>query len=363
MQDGTQPSVRDALQAMRGIAAACVLFHHSLLTVAGADTAAFIGGTIINPHAAVVFFFVLSGFVLTLSLIKKTMSTQTTTAFLIKRLFRIYPALWAGVTVGLLYFTLSLHVPRTDFSPWVLAQYSKEKMTVGMMVGTFLGLKTALLPVLWTIKVELAASLLMPFFAFVLAAKRLWMTAALMVTLTIMSFVIHTIIPIYLVHFSLGALLAVHLDVAMRFRARWWSMALAVVTLVFFRQTAEWDYHAPIPGAVEALASAALILAVCQGALTALRHPVLVRLGDWSYSLYLLHMPTAFILTFAASGMLGLGLSADMAALVISLATFAIATGLSATVYRYVELPFIGLGKRVSEKLSCRKNAAGAVSL
>jgi peptidoglycan/LPS O-acetylase OafA/YrhL len=89
------------LDSVRGIAACIVVLHHCWLafgnTVSGINAAfaslptffTYLFQKILAGHAAVIIFFVLSGFVLALSSLKQPMSYA---GFTIKRIFRIYPA-------------------------------------------------------------------------------------------------------------------------------------------------------------------------------------------------------------------------------------------------------------------------------
>lgn len=70
-----------------------VLIHHCLRAVHPAPITALIADRILDAQAAVVFFFVLSGYVLTASLAKRALDTPEIISFYIRRIFRIYPAI------------------------------------------------------------------------------------------------------------------------------------------------------------------------------------------------------------------------------------------------------------------------------
>src|SRR4051812_11697833 len=84
------------LDSLRGVAALFVFFSHfflifninefSVLSLQASPL-----GVFINGHSAVMFFFVLSGFVLSLPFINKEKPLNLA-EFYIKRIFRIYPA-------------------------------------------------------------------------------------------------------------------------------------------------------------------------------------------------------------------------------------------------------------------------------
>ena len=99
------------LDSIRGIAACVVVLHHFYLASMNdaspivyatafssvSNFLAYVFGKVLAGHAAVMIFFVLSGFVLTLSLSKSPMAYVP---FVIKRFFRIYPAFFFVILVS-----------------------------------------------------------------------------------------------------------------------------------------------------------------------------------------------------------------------------------------------------------------------
>ncbi len=102
------------LDGLRGFAAVCVVFYHSILgldyslfgrvfhgdwsRLSGYDLSAKVVLTICNGQAAVILFFVISGTVLSRGLMKEQgPPLMVSLKFLIRRFFRIYPALFVGV--------------------------------------------------------------------------------------------------------------------------------------------------------------------------------------------------------------------------------------------------------------------------
>ena len=107
---GTFDYRSNALDGLRGIAATSVIFYHAILlhgvlvdTVLVApiqslgspsDIAIKIALTLFNGHSAVLLFFVLSGFVLRMSLERATGPAHVVvTNFVLRRVLRLYPAL------------------------------------------------------------------------------------------------------------------------------------------------------------------------------------------------------------------------------------------------------------------------------
>src|ERR1700733_11347309 len=90
------------LHSIRGIAALVVAVGHALVYYQTPQWFRAIGLTF-NGRAAVVLFFVLSGFVLTKSLRSMPVQLKPLSDYYIRRFFRLYPALWFASAMALLY--------------------------------------------------------------------------------------------------------------------------------------------------------------------------------------------------------------------------------------------------------------------
>lgn len=334
------------LQSLRGIAALVVLLHHSLRIPSDAENAWFVSEYLLNAHAAVVLFFVLSGYVLSLSLLKRDFSVGDVATFYVRRGFRIYPALWLGVLIGAGYFFVFQAVHRTGFSEWAGGLYTPDQISAVTAIKSFLGVGTELLPPLWTIKNELVASVLLPFM--VVAMRRWWRAVLLVSVLAVVSFLATTSVPLYLVQFALGAacaIYAVKVQKKIRFgEPIFWA---AVIVLVFFRIVGDWEYHDPLPSLVEGLAAVIVIMSVMSGGARFLSQRFLVYLGDRSYGLYLFHLPIALgvgvVLKEMAPSMHG-----EIVAWSIALTTLACTALTSHLSFDYIEKPCIAAGVKIS---------------
>lgn len=345
------------LQSLRGLAAVTVMVHHSLRLIADADVAWLISEKILNAHAAVVIFFVLSGYVLTLSLLRRDFSANTILQFLAKRAFRIYPALWIGIMLGVSYLLTFSNPPKPYFTEWGNSLYQPTSVGPSTIVGSLLGLRTELLPPLWTIKVELAASIaLLPGVVFVLNRQRnLFFPVLLLVSMVAVSFRFPgSAVLLYLYQFVIGAICAVYSrEIKQRLSTNGVVLTAAAAILVAFRQAYPWPYHHPLPSLVEAIASAVLIMGLAKGGVQWMAARPLVYLGDISYGIYLFHLPLAlFTITIAMPRLQESHLAPDTAAATISLIVAAITLAVAALVYRYVELPFIALGRKVADAIA-----------
>jgi peptidoglycan/LPS O-acetylase OafA/YrhL len=351
-----EPSIRSKtgfvmeLQSLRGVAAAMVMVHHALRCVAPTPVTQAIADRLLNAHAAVVVFFVLSGYVLSHALSASGLDSRTIAIFYARRIFRIYPAMIFAVALGGFYFLAFRSLPAEHLSLFILENYQPERITPLQVVLTFLGLQMVLLPQLWTITVEIAASVVMPAFLFIRTRGH---TPLLVLTLVlaVTSFLFPTgnrWILVYLIDFALGTCAYAFRARLRRLVARPVVTAAAAFVLLYFRQLYAWEYAAPLPGLIEALASVLLILGIEREHARFLRWKPLVRLGDWSYSLYLLHVPVAFSLARAIDNRFGAVMSLDQMAALVLLGTVAITMPLAAFSFRWIELPGIALGRRAA---------------
>ena len=117
-----------------------------------------------------------------------------------------------------------------------------------------------------------------------------------------------------------------------------------------------FDYDAPLPMLVEGLAAFFLIgvLASEHGRIRLLRSAWAVRLGDVSYSLYLIHFPVAILVAKLLSHVFSGETNSATATVVLMVSALASSLGAASLIYRFVEVPSIALGKKVSNRLTLR---------
>ncbi len=308
-------------------------------------------------------FFLLSGFVLTLSLHRG--DTQTGT-FYIKRLFRIYPAWIVACTVSLLYLLL-LHYrfPITIGSDWWKARFQAERLRPLYIAASYGGALAFLLPQGWTIFIELVASLLMPFIAYGALRRRklfyLAMGVCLMLSLTIGSRTYYGLLS-YLVDFFLGAWLAEPpaLVLALVRKAERWTipcLITAVVVLLAYRnvfpppggELSLTAYNDGFTQLIEAVCCFWILAVVIHGArpLKLLDGKALSALGEISFSFYLIHVPLMCVL---AQGVGLIKLDPILLSLLLLALTLPISLACATVMYRLVERPGIEFGKRAIAK-------------
>ncbi len=311
---------------MRGIAALTVLTYHvwvqfSDVPAAGAlDAAAFYILTGLNGTAAVVCFFVISGFVLARSLEDNPEPGR----YFRNRVFRLFPA--AVAVVGLLtvlHHWFGIYVMwEGDFGP-------------GNVFLNMLMIRTDINAVMWSMKVECFATPLILFSAWLVQRDRtgwLWVMIVVLFFLSFWGPYVHALGDAT----NLVSIIAI-LSVALC----WYSGTR--------KQTA------PIL-LVECLCAALLVASIAWRPL-AIFKPLdlgVVRFyGKISYSFYLLHVLGMLF----ATRLLGLAkfpiseLPISVATVIVTIVSILLITPAAYLSWRFIEIPFVSFGKNIGLRL------------
>lgn len=340
----TQKQIAE-LQSLRGIAAVVVLLHHASFAFRSSPTAHYAYEAVLNAHAAVMLFFVLSGYVLALSLLRSGATLQTTLVFYNRRLFRIYPAALVASLFGLLVRLASPDSSAAVLSDWFHAEVRNNPLGVYDLIQCFFTMKAEIIPPLWSIRVELVCSALIPLLVW--ASKKGY---AVPVSAFLTALVLIGLIPgqlLYLGSFSLGVMLTRFTDWFARMTYRRALLIAAFIVLAFGRLiNPEWrfeiGYGAVIPIVFESIAAMVLIGCIAAGGLSALRIRPLVWLGDISYSIYIWHFPIMISFAFAFAGIAEK--TSALATFILLISTLATTLLISHVSYRLLEVPGIKLG-------------------
>ncbi|WP_339728431.1 acyltransferase [uncultured Gimesia sp.] len=175
------------LESLRGIAALVVAISHSLIVFSvdhnqtiwlsrfyETDGLQSLVTSLLlipfNGGAAVTIFFVLSGYVLGLSLDKRPLKIAGVFSFYIRRIFRIYPAYIVSLLIiisSIYFFHTYIEFPNTStwFNWWFTSEISLPNAAKNISM-----LEINLNPIAWTLRVELVMSFFFPF-AYVLSRK------------------------------------------------------------------------------------------------------------------------------------------------------------------------------------------------
>jgi peptidoglycan/LPS O-acetylase OafA/YrhL len=314
-----------------------------------------------NGTPAVHVFFVLSGFVLILPFTNAG-PARSWAPYYAKRLLRLYLPAWASLAVAVALIAL---VPRTASplqSPWAdvyvtdpsVGQVAKDSLLL-------LGASTINTP-LWTLRWEVAFSLLLPLY--VIAAlrwRRLWhLKLGICLALAVAGAMQHVEWLTYLPIFAIGAILGAERERIRELTKSWPGIAwLPVAAVGLFLANAEWiSPERPLHG-VEAVVTVGATLIVLVFLLSGSAKklgdtPLAQWLGRVSFSLYLVHLPIILAgVTLLRSVSLPLALAVSGA---VSLAV-------AELFFRYVERPAhrlsVAAGRAVERRLRPAVREAG----
>jgi len=380
------PYFNSRLEALRGVAAMMVAVWHSLAVLPGSGVKADVIASLrrlTNGNAAVTLFFVLSGFVLGLSLRKAgECSRKQFLGFCVRRLFRIYPVFLFStlLVVACLYYS---HYMGGLFPAWFNSpsDYRQTELNPGLPPSAALVLGNLLLwcPTLnyptWTLGIELRCSLLLPLLYWwsgrLSARGRSMLLLALMFMACLGKWCLLLGSPAaeaivaqfisgfagFLFLFYLGYLLPEAGPVIFgKLKASpIASLLLPWAPAVVWLWSDSWgDDFRLLQGTAAAMVIGHLLYGGQERPWRMLDHPLARFYGRISFSFYLWHdlmlVVTARTLLHFAPMAARPGSSILWSAPVL-LASIGFTTGVAILCYKFIERPFIDYGKRLTGKL------------
>lgn len=345
----TVSSFDPRLESLRGLAALIVCVHHGMSVFV--DNARFVVMDALlfafNPASAVIFFFVLSGYVLGRALERDGAFVP----YLIRRLFRLLPPF-----VVMVLFTFACErlfridpIP-TDLMPGFQRMFWPQPTWDALWDNLLLGSFKVNGPT-WTLLPELLGALMLPFV--VAGHTRIvprwgWALFAAIATLLAIG-------PYYmLLWFYFGYFLAREIGTLLAGRPRLAAITFVVGLIGLAIAGTNGEFYAVgivIPSAI----AAALMI----GAVTASRDLLqwtmvapLQFLGRISYSLYLVHWPTFYVCALLAVICRPIVPTHIWGNLIVTVTSVIVAVGLAALSYRFVEAPSIRAGKSMARVLA-----------
>jgi len=363
------------LESLRGIAALMVALSHSLLvlTVDGIDNIWFatfseLAGVqsaitrflliFLNGGAAVIVFFVLSGYVLGLSLDKHSLGIKRVIGFYAKRIFRLYPA-HIVVTLVIVVCMMLFYEYRVfeAGSAWYAIWYQSPVTGPGILENLAL-MRVDLNHIAWSLQVELAGSLFLPFAYLIARRMGLALNIVVLAALVWLSWWSSNLYLIFLYCFYAGLILP---QVRQKFESALSGasgntlLLIGILTLCFgFTLAGPQSLFGRV--LIETIGGMIIIAYLINSANAQswfnrfLARDVINRLGRYSYSFYLLH----FIILYWIAYVLLQVVSADVLEAVpllfgvgLALVSVPVTFFLAGKVYHFVEVPMIKLGKKV----------------
>ncbi len=348
------------LESLRGIAALAVVITHSIAVLRIDGQTAFwklsinehspatwllqLISAAFNAGSAVVLFFVLSGYVLSLA-VQRLPENHRWTSYAIRRALRLFPPMWISIFIAWGVLSVVKPIPLDNCSEWFtgcFASLSGEQVVKNLFLFDF-----AANPGTWTMYVETIGSLAIPFLVFASARLSYRNQSVVLILFAIMTLVTRKSLTVdYLMCFYAGVMIAMNPGVRLISSAK---LSVSIGFSIFVLQRLLVD-SSSASIVVNTIGSTLIIQGVKGGAADRLLESYPLRsLGRCSYSLYLSHLVVLYLVgRFAASRFDDSIVSTLMVLAVTVPVSFVIAQ----VGYYLVEQPSMNLGKILSRKLS-----------
>lgn len=359
------------LDSLRGLAALSVLFSHIYLLFHETIITSFLFKYgplrfLVAGSEAVIFFFILSGFVLSLSFYSSQSFNYG--AYVIKRICRIYLPYLFSIFIAFLFRELFYTSKIESLTYWFNDNWSNAYNFDSMidhivLIGTF---TSSINNVVWSLVHEMRISLIFPFIMLLVVKIDIVKGIGLAITMSMISIIYYNLSnPLFIgtelyttLHYSamfvIGALLAKHRKVIssrMLSIKRVYKIALLITGILIYLYVHpsfvlnifinDFDpfYRTVIDTWFVSLGSCVLVIyATSYNYLTQiLRNKIFSYLGKISYSLYLTHIPVLFSSVHLLHGVLNMVL--------ICLIAIILTIIISSLIYLMVEKPSVLLGK------------------
>jgi peptidoglycan/LPS O-acetylase OafA/YrhL len=366
------------LTSIRGIASIVVLLHHAMLLFRVDGRSDTLGvplqlsdhGLLLqqillilfNGQAAVTLFFVLSGYVLSLSLQRlPSFSASEIVGFYLKRAFRILPTLWLAVLISLflLPYCSGSHVDMIS-TRWMEMAYSRSPSPYEL-AKHLVGMDSFLNQPLWSLFVELFYSAMFPaIFLLTRGSARAIAMVVLSIFALFLPFPVKRDLNYYLLAFVLGSAVANLAPAQTQLSRASGVVFLSAATLLLLaarRILEPVGTPASIVVLLETFASAGIIYSVLfmDKSLRWLNGSPLVHLGNVSFSVYLLHFPALFVVARWYEYFVGIKfialhpISSDA---IVGIITVLMIVPIATLTFRRFELPTQQFGRRLAGKLN-----------
>ncbi|MBZ6489022.1 acyltransferase family protein [Priestia aryabhattai] len=380
----------EELDSMRGIAALTVLIWHTMLILFTAVPAIALYSPIyfvMSGDEAVIFFFVLSGFVMSLPFYYGSIVSYTN--YLVKRFFRIYVPYLVTIIITFLLSTFFINEKVSDLSPWFNGKWfnhfnSHDIFSHVLLIGNFS--TTEYNPVIWSLVQEMRISIIFPVIM-IFIIKYGWK-----VNLGI-GFILYGIAQLneifrfqrsigfhtsffetlhYTFIFIIGALIAKNRGILINwYNKRPGFYKVIIISVAFFSYT----YSRLVGPIMNKLGFTTIVhfaysikdIGVTLGAILFIiiilsnkkqakifSNELLVLNGKLSYSLYLYHVPVLLVTFHLFYNLIPIWF--------LLLVSFTLTFFISFISYRFVELPSINLAKVITRNKSLHKGHKKAAS-
>jgi peptidoglycan/LPS O-acetylase OafA/YrhL len=345
------------LESLRGLASLVVCLHHGMGVFVSSEHFFVLDALLFafNPAAAVIFFFVLSGYVLGRALERDGAFAP----YLARRLFRLIPPFVAAVLFAFACERLLRIDPMPSaFTPGFGRMFWPEPSWDAVWDNLLLNSPRVNGPT-WTLLPELLGSLMLPFLVAAhgsISPRWRWALFAGIATLLAIS-------PYYtLLWFYFGCFVAKEVAAFLAGRPRLAAITFVAGLIGLEMAGRNADFYAIRIVIPSAIAAAMMVGAVVssRGLLQWTTVSPLRFLGRISFSLYLVHWPIFYICALLALMCDPIISTQSWGNLFVTVTSLALALGVAALAYRFIEAPSIRAGKSVARILARTKLATAS---
>lgn len=361
----------DFLDSSRGLAALSVVLSHyfgayGLLTFLEpfSDSSLHIFW---HGEGAVTYFYVLSGYVLSVSYFKNidTIENLNIQAYLVKRFFRIFPVflfvLFASWLIQKSYITSIINISTFPFrSPWIMDFWMVKKSFYELCKEGILVLRIPsettkrLLPQDWTLSTEFVISSIIPILVLLFNKGKFWI-------LTMICFLALSYPIIF--SFFIGMLIAFYIDkIILKAKSLKYSkivlfsfgILLYMCTYNFLKDTflLKYNNHTIRTSILESVGAGIFLIVILtsDNVKKILSNRLLVFLGKISYGIYAVHFCILiWLVPFLTNYLNILGMKGEDTIRISILVLFILVTSLfSFLIHILIEAPSILFGKKIS---------------
>ena len=355
---GQKPAFDARLESIRGIAAFSVALTHGSMVFAWVETSNDAVAAIVNTvilafpaGAAVILFFTLSGYVLGLSLERDGQFLP----FIVRRFFRIFPALWVAILVTFaLQGSFAPGLPAEAFTEWFRNVFLNNPSWDDLWRNLVLD-KATIDQVVWSMKPEMICALALPLVILIHVRSGRAIRFLMLALLVAYAAYARENSIRFLACFYAGFILP--REIAPLVKGR-----LLPLLMVFVGYLILWagnQYGLPYTGTMRNVCAlgAALVIAGIVAAPNGMK-PLTWRplrfLGRVSYSFYLLHLPSLYLLTVAVTHIPGLMPATQSMALGLLVSSIVLALAAAAISRAFIEVPGIALGRELSARVGLK---------
>lgn len=354
----------ECLQSMRGLAALIVIVGHAQLIIVIVLQITPIS-MLLPLHAAVLFFFVLSGYVLGESFRRSGLSWSGAGHYLFKRVMRLFPVFWVAVLLGAAVFILIDRQPIAGVNDWLNGAFSGASAVIPVnVIPALLAQTVSMNGALWSVQVEIFMIPVLPLLVLISNRVPLIVDLAILAALSVLAERqiggLTSGTPLSFVAYLNCFYIGVMLPKLMRSGARdtlanrnvFGISIAALFGFTFIAARGSFPLFGNSIKVIEALISAELIAFVMLNPTSttarALSRRPLVWLGDISYSFYaygtpLLMLTATIILSYAPADWLSHPMFALPLFVFIAVAAVASTALIAWVSYLAIEQPFMRL--------------------